>query len=269
MSRQDYEAIDALNWSTLRLVATSPLLARYRADNPRPDSPSLALGRAIHCAVLEPERWQRDYCAQPHFGDGRTKAAKAAKAAFLADLRPGVEVLSAGDFELAERVRDSVREHRVAATFLERGRAEVTATWSVDGVAAKGRLDWVTPSCVVDLKSTRRETLREFCSDAARMLYHGQIAWYHDGAVASGLVPDPAKAPIIIAAQTVEPFDVAVMQVGSIELEAGRRIYRRLLETHKRAAAADFWPGMAPDLVSLSLPGWAPGMQDEIEDEEW
>lgn len=44
---------------------------------------ALRLGRALHCAVLEPERVRLDYVAQPGCGDGRTSAAKAAKADWL------------------------------------------------------------------------------------------------------------------------------------------------------------------------------------------
>ena len=44
-------------------------------------------------------------------------------------------------------------------------------------------LDAVAPDRVVDLKTTR--DMSKFPRDAANLLYHGQMAWYLDGAIAA------------------------------------------------------------------------------------
>jgi len=265
MSYAAYAAFPGLNWSTLKLLATSPLLVEYRAEHPEPDKAAWIIGRAVHCAVLEPERWPGAYTVSPVFSG---KGMRAAKAGWLESLPPGTETLDAGQHALCETIRDAVRGHRAAAKLLAVGRAEVTAAWEVGGVAAKGRLDWLMPTGIVDLKTTRKQSLREFAADASRLLYHGQVAWYHDGAVAAGMLPKDADPPIIIAAQTVEPYDVAALRVSGVELEAGRRVYRKLLEKYTQCQAAKYWPGVAPDVTELVLPGWAPGMGFE-EEEEW
>ena len=262
-----YEQIDALNWSTLKLLATSPLLLQHRTSHggERPDTYELRLGRWIHCALLEPERWAANHVAKPDFGDGRTKAAKEAKAAWLETMRPDVEVLDASDYTLVERCAAAVLAHPVAARLLYAGRREEIVTWTDEetGVACKGRLDFIAPGYILDLKSTRQQTLRGITRDFAALLYHGQLAYYHDGAVAARLIPRDAEGPYAIAVQTVEPFDVVPGRLPLLDLERGRSLYRSLLRRYVECQAAGWWPGIAPDLIDFSLPAWAPAGEPE------
>lgn len=270
MQHEEYAAIDAVNWSTLVHLATSPMMLRWRADHPREDTRALRLGRAIHCAVLEPERWEREYVARPDFGDLRTKAAKQARAEWLVDLPAGVEVLEPEEYELAERCGRAVREHPVAASLLRGGRAEEVVTWTDEetGLACKARLDFITPAYVLDLKSTRQTTLRAIWRDFASRLYHGQVAFYQEGAIATQRIPHDAEPPRIIAVQTVEPFDVIAARMTREDLERGTGLFRSLLRQYADCQAVDLWPGLAPNLVEVDLPAWAPGGEMQPE-EEW
>lgn len=267
----DYDATPGLNWSTLKHLAVSPLMLRWRVDHPRPDTPALARGTAIHCAVLEPERWERDYVAQPDFGDCRFKKAKAAKAAWLADADPGVEALSATEHELAERCAAVVRAHPKAAELLRGGRVEEPVTWDdpETGIKCKGRLDYIRPDGLLDLKSTRHESIRMIVQDCARYLTHGQLAWYHDGARAARLIPDDAAPPHVIFVQTTEPYDVVPAQLSPDDLVRGRGLYRGLLDRYVECQAAQWFPGLAPDVIDLQLPPWAAAGTEDLEGDEW
>lgn len=264
-----YEQIDAVNWSSLKYMATSARLLQWRTTHPRPDSPALRLGRAIHCALLEPERWPSAYVVAPDV-DRRTKIGKADWAAFQEALDPAAELLSADEHALAERCADAIREHPRAVELLTGVRTEETLTWTDDatGLPCKARLDTITPRYVLDLKSTRRESIAQIKRDFASFLYHGQLAWYHDGAIASRLIPPDARTPYVIVVQTVEPYDVVPGRIMAEDLERGRALYRSLLDRYAQCKAADWWPGLAPDLVDLDLPAWAPA-GDENKEESW
>lgn len=259
-----YSAVDGLNWSTLRHLATSAKLLRWRVDHPREDTDALELGRAIHCATLEPDRWPRAYVARPSFGDGRTKDAKAAKAAWMATIPAGCEVLDAETHELAERCAFAINAHPAASRLLRAGRAEEIVQWTDHelGVKCKARLDYITPAHMLDLKSTRRTTIRDMTRDVATLLYHGQLAWYFDGAVAARVLPPDAEV-YAVAAQTVEPFDVVVFRVGVEALGVGRRLCRSLLEMYVACESSGWWPGLAPEVIPLQLPTWAAGGNGE------
>lgn len=266
-----YADIDALNWSTLKLIATSPRLLKWRADHPRKDTPALARGRAIHCAILEHDRFASEYVAQPDLGDGRTRAGKAAKAEWLETVPDGAEVLSAAEYELVTRCAAAVADHPRAAELLQHGRPEEQITWTDEGsgIRCKARLDYIRPTGLLDLKSTRRETLREIVADLARYLVHGQLAWYHGGAKTAGVIPDDADLPYVIAVQTCEPYDVVPFQMSPLDLDAGIRLVRSLLRRYQDCQAAGWWPGMAPEVIELGLPQWAAGDVEEAQEEDW
>lgn len=307
-----YEEIDALNWSTLKHLHVSPRMLRWRADHPRPDTAALLRGRAIHCALFEPDRWPLAYIAQPAFGDMRRNSTKAERARWLASLAndetvvaqpyfdsrkkgskaekavwvgsqppgttilvgdedaarllpAGVTVLPADEHALVVRCVEAIRAHPVAARMIRGGRVEEVVTWTdpTTGIACKARMDWISPRGVLDVKSTRHGTLRQIAADFAQFLYHGQLAWYHDGAIRAGVIPRDAELPQTIIVQTTEPFDVVPAHLGALDLDRGRQLYRSLLRRYVECQAAELWPGIAPDLIRLDLPSWAPSGDEE------
>jgi hypothetical protein len=265
-----YEEIDAVNWSTLVHMATSAKLLAWRKDHPREETPALRRGTAIHRALLEPERFVREYVAEPDFGDGRTKAAKEAKAVWSATVAPGAVILDADEHELVVRCAEAARAHPAVRDLLRGGHAEEVLTWHDEmGIACKGRVDYLTPAYLLDLKSTRAETLPQLAREIAGRLYHGQIAFYLDGAIAAKRVDALASAVYVVAVQTVEPYDVIPARIMPEDIERGRSLYRSLLRRYAECQAAGYWPGLAPQIVDLSLPEWAPGGELEPEQEAW
>jgi exodeoxyribonuclease VIII len=269
MTPAEYEQHPGLNWSTLKLLHTSPLLYRWRLDHPEPDKDAYRVGRAFHCAVLEPDRWRAQYRLQPNFGDLRTTAAKCAKADWLETLPADAIVLPASEYRDVEMAAAAVREHRVARQLLTGGQAEVCVTWSdpETGLACKGRLDLLKPDGVVDLKSAREIGPRRFSRAVGEYLYAAQLVYYWDGCVAAGLLPAESQRPVIVAAEVTEPYDVGVYRLHETAVEAGRRLYRRLLTLWQTCTEANLWPGACPDMLDLVLPPWSPGMQDAEESE--
>ncbi len=267
----NYESTPGLNWSSLKHLAVSAKLLIWRAAHPRPDTPAFARGRAIHCAILEPERFGRVYVAKPDLGDGRTRAGKAAKAEWLETVPDGAEVLSASEYDLVERCAAAVAAHPRAAELLAHGRAEETITWTDEGtgIRCKGRVDYIRPNAILDVKTSRQETLRQMRADFARYLYHGQMAYYHLGAKTAGVIPDDADRPYVVVVQTCEPYDVIPMQMNPLDLDAGIRLVRSLLRRYQDCQAAGWWPGIAPEVVEMELPGWAESGDDDDEREDW
>lgn len=274
-----YDALPGLNWSTLKLVHASPMLCKLRTTEPREDSEALELGRAIHCALFEPDRWRSDYTREPDFGPRLTKDGKPTKnpkatseyksafAAWRAGLPASCQVISDDVFFTAERCAAAVLKHRIAGPLLRGGQREKVIEW-VDagtGTVCKGRLDLLTPRYVADLKSTRHQSVRAFLRDAEQLLYHGQKAWYHDGAIAAGALPADADRPYVVSVQTGGAFDVACYQLDPFTLDAGRRLYRGLLARYRECQAADMWPGIAPDLIQWRVSGFAAGTESELE----
>lgn len=282
-----------LNWSTLRHIAVSPKLLAYRVEHPQADTPALRLGRAIHCAILEPEKYAKTWlvpnvCNVPlKSAGGRCKnpgtklhqgywycgthIKQYAEPGHEDDIPEGVEPMTPDDAEIVRVCVESVRAHKVAMQTLSGGAAEQEIEWTdgETGIECRGRLDYLTPNVVVDLKTTRLETVREFVRDVAVKLYHGQVAWYTDGAIRAGRIPQDSPPPFVVSVSTSEPYDVAVYQLSRASFEAGRILYRDLLTKYDRCVKAGLWPGIAPDLVTMEVPDWSPGMMGSEERSDW
>lgn len=271
-----YAAINAVNFSTLKHMATSALLCRFRADNPETDKEAFRVGRMLHACTLEPERWASEFVIEPDFGphftkDGKpaknpksTDSYKAALEAWKRGLPPGAQQLDQEEHTLIERAAAAIKAHRVAGPLVRGGRREHVIRWTdpVTGVACKGRLDLID-NRVLDIKGTRQQSVWAFLRDAARLLYYGQCAWYHDGGIIAGALPANAPLPVVIGAQTCEPFDVIPVRMLPETYEAGQRLYRELLDRYVACQRAGWWPGLAEDFVDWTLPRYAPGVEDE------
>jgi hypothetical protein len=255
----NYDAIEALNWSSLREMDSSPLHYRWRQDHPREDTPSMLLGRAIHCAILEPESFESRYLVRPEGLDGRTKEGKA----WIADAAAsGREVLTTDQGETVARCAASVLGHPECARLLSGTRREEVVTWTdpETGVACKGRLDAIAPDRLIDLKTCR--DLGRLERDAYEYRYHGQLAWYLHGAETVGLLHDDAEV-YLLAAETSEPYDCGALRVLPCVLDSGDRLWRRLLGLWLACRETGLWPGRYPALGALDLPRWARDGEEE------
>jgi hypothetical protein len=202
-------------------------------------------------AILEPEKFHDRYLLRPADIDLRTKAGKA----WAADAREnGYEILNAAQSETLEQVCLSVERHEGIQELLIEATRETVVEWSIDGIACKARLDILGPDMMGELKTCR--DLARFERDAARLLYHGQCAWYSDGAVKADLLSATAKVYMVVV-ETSEPYDCGIYRVTPGILEDGRDLYTGLLGYWRECQAADLWPGLCPGIQNLSLPSWA------------
>jgi hypothetical protein len=264
-----YAAIDAVNWSTLVHMATSPRMLEWRVTHPRRETKALRLGSAIHCATLEPDAWDSRYVVAPNI-KRNTKLGKLAYAEWRKSIAPDAIILSPAEYETLRSCVRAVTEHAAARDLLSHGRAEEVLTWTDrdTGLACKGRVDYITPTYVVDVKSTRADSLRMLARELADRLYHGQVAFYLDGARAMRLLPEPADV-YVVAVQTAEPYDVIPARLSYEDIERGRQLYRSLLRRYAECRAANWWPGLAPGVIDLSLPAWASAGDTAEQGDEW
>jgi hypothetical protein len=127
----DYNAIPAVNWSTLKELRKSPLHYKYALDFSQKETPSLLLGRAVHAAILEPENWLGAFAVRPEGIDRRTKIGKEDFAKFEAE-NQGKTVLTAEANKTAWTIGTCVREHPLSAHFFTRSDSfrESTILWT-------------------------------------------------------------------------------------------------------------------------------------------
>lgn len=251
MTNEEYHAHPALSKSGLDRLAISP--AHYQAwlSEPRIETPAMKLGSAVHCGILEPDRFLKDYAPLPEGLDRRTKAGKEMYAELESS---GKILLSADDLETVNRMRDSVLAHPAARELLAEGIAETSHFAELGGVAVKCRPDWLSGGIVVDLKTTQDASLSGFSKSIANYRYAVQAPFYSD--ILASLGHD-VVAFLFIAVEKTAPYAVGVYELDDMSIEIGREQYQHDLDTYRRCVESGEWPAYSNGIEKISLPKWA------------
>jgi len=266
LSRDGYEQIDAPNISRLKHLRRSPAHARHALLHPEPPTQAQELGQAVHLAVLERDRWEREYIAAPPC-DRRTKEGKAIWAEAM-NRAEGRTILRGEEYELCADLAAAVWSHPVAAEILRgKGVNEASLIWREGDGMAKCRLDALRMisgrGCAIDLKTTVDASPKGFAREIARMDYHAQAGWYTLG------LERVFGAPhrwLWIAVEKEPPYAVAVYELAHDDLMLGRETALRWLEQWRACERSGIWPGYSDAIQSIQLPAWARASEPYTED---
>lgn len=260
---EDYLALPGVSITRLKELRRSPLHYRHRLLHPK-ESPALTLGRAAHCAVLEPERYDSDHAVWTRRTESGNLAPRNGKwwEAFKASA--GDKVILTEDEHLdALMIQRAVRSNPDAMPFLESGDPEVTLQWLIDGVPCKGRVDWLTRyesvPTLVGLKTARDCRPFQFGRQAANLGYHFQWAFYLDGYKA---VTGEAARVFEIVVEPEAPHASVVYEIPGDVLLQGAEEYAALLEQLAECERNNAWHGPAPGIQTLALPQWVYGEEE-------
>lgn len=259
LSHLDYLKLNVASCSRLKAMRRSLAFCRHEIDNFDDDTTndSLALGRMIHTAILEPEFFQSRFyrlCGD----DRRTVAVKAdlerAVAAGKLAARPK-------DWDGAMAAREAVWKNRAARVLLEQAdMIEQSAIGSLElpsGGAGlfKIRADFVVKGlrAVVDIKSAAEPDPSNFARSAANFGYEIQAGMYP--AVLRALGLDVVNFVNLVVAST-PPYEVYLYEIHADAQAWGHEEGLRLLEQYTEAERTGNWPGGAETVVNLDFPGW-------------
>jgi hypothetical protein len=246
MTDAEYFADPALNHSSLRwLVESTPAHFRYRVDNPHHEPTSdMEFGSAVHSLVLggpEVVRVDADSWRSNAAKERRDEVRTAGGFALLAD-----------DYRRAEACRDAVHAHPLAAKLLATTQhREVVIKWDDDGITLKAKVDGISGRVVWDLKTTYNADTGSFGRSAAKFGYATQQAWYEDAARSIGIT-EPKFLFVVVEKEP--PHLVNVIALDQYDVELGRQMNRRALDTYRRCVEADDWPGYPDGINTAQLP---------------
>lgn len=224
----------------------------------RKETAAQLTGNLCHCAILEPDQFNKRYRVGPSVANKNLKVWQDFKKECEA---AGETAIDSEQYDMAMQMRHQALTLPDAAQALASGRPEVSAYWRdpETGVLCRCRPDWTHDAnaesdILLDVKSYDDASEAEFARQVARMNYFGQDAYYRDGyALASGR---RVAAFLFVAVETKWPHVANLMMLDDDGVAAGRRWYRRALNTYAECLKADTWPGYAPGVKLISLPQW-------------
>jgi hypothetical protein len=251
VSNAEYHADPAISASHLHAISRSPQTYYKRFIDPnRPASkstPALILGSFVHTAVLEPDTVAERYAIR---FDG---AGSTARNNELID--KGIEPVTQAQWDQAHAMCDAVRNHPEAAWLLSDGKAEQSVWWHDEqfDLRCKCRPDWWNGDIVIDLKTTKDASQREFAKSVANFRYHVQQMHYLRGTNAARF--------IFIAVEKEYPFAVGVYELDNDACGVGEELRQRDMQRIKTCKKRDEWPGYSNDISTLSLPRYATNVE--------
>lgn len=269
LPNEDYHADFAIGSSGLKRLAVSPLhyWAEYLDPNRvRKDTAAFAFGRAWHCAVFEPERFETDYVVMP---DGLDRRTKEGKALYQELMESGREVLSAADAVTITLMSELAREHPISNVVFnanaEHGQAEVSlfAVDPASGVRVKIRPDWMLVPCaafpnglIIDGKTTTDASEAGFARAVWNLEYGLQAAFY-TRVFCQVFGTSKRPAFLWLAQEKEAPHAAAYYAAGEDLIAYWDAKIDPLLELYAKCKATDTWPGYSEKVSTLTLPVWA------------
>lgn len=255
-----YSDIDAVNFSSLKHMAKSPLHYDWARRNPAPDTAGRLKGRGTHTAVLEMDRFLVDYALF------KGKVRRGAKWEEFKAVHPEENILKLDEYNHCLAVAKAVRKNPEAAALLNGAETEKTIEWvdKATGLCCKARLDIWNDGWVADLKGVPSVDGRKLASEIAKMMHFAQLAFYLNGAEAALGARDVRGA--LICVEHNAPHDVCVVDPEESSLDMGRELVMRLLEKVAECRASGKWPGRYETRQLIALPAWA--FDDDADFEE-
>lgn len=298
ISFEEYENIPAINKSGLDEFKKSPLhyWARYLdpAREPRPSTPALSLGKAIHHAILEPEIFESQYRLKPEPEDfpeylaslddykkvcaslgikvSGTKPELKARIQEVSELSLSsaprffddlfaryatYTLLTKKEMKTCQAIAARVRGSAACQELFDGGKAEQVLVWQdpATGVYCKARLDYLSnANYILDPKSTEDAGFNAFQRSIETYGYYRQAAWYLTGLLA---ITGKPGLFVFVAFEKTAPYAVGFYFAGSEMLRSGEEENRELLNRWAKCFAADKWPGYPEELVAINRPAWA------------
>ena len=249
LSNEDYHAADGISKSGLDLILRSP--AHYRFSEKREATRAMEIGTALHCAILEPDRFTADYMLLREVTDRRASAYKECCKVWSVE-----RVLTGTEADRVAGMQESARSNPHMAGYLSApGRYELSvfATDPETGVLVKCRFDKLLDDGVgFDLKKT--QDIREFAKSVANYGYHMQAAFYMD--VYQWATGQTLQSFVFAAVEEMLPHASAPFVLDEEALDIGRMLYRKALNEYADCLHKDEWPGIACEQQTIQLPSW-------------
>lgn len=265
MSEVAYNAAPGIRRSTLFQMSKSPAHYKWALENPSKDTPALQFGRALHCAVLEPEKFDSAFAVGPTISRS-TKAGREAWERFEADAA-GREIISQADYDKITGMRDSIMLHPMARALLD-GPHEKSFFWKdeLTGLDCKVRADALCELggriVIVDVKTCADASTEAFMREAIKYGYDFQSGMYTEGVSACECMETEF---VFIAVEKTPPYSVNVLAADEYFILRGKDLFREYLGKVAECESTGNWyqyNGADGDMNDLKLPGY---LQKEYE----
>ena len=233
LTNDEYRSTPHWSNSDISMVRDSPSLLEWKRNAPSDGSDSVDLGTHVHCAVLEPDEFIRNYVTMPDYG---TSASGKRSAELFTNNMKGKIILDAKTYETVMNMRDSILAHPSARQLLTSpGQSEVSIFGELQGLKVKCRPDRIVDPLsfggqhiLVDAKKTA--DISKFIYSVRDFGYHRQAAFYSD--IYYQLTGHRPRFVFVVVGEkrSIGRYPVRVWELPQEVVEKGRTEYLEGLE---------------------------------------
>jgi hypothetical protein len=253
LSNHAYHSSEGVSNSGLRLINEKTPYHFWSAyidrNRPRIATRPQMLGTALHAATLEPSEFARQYIAAPY----PARNAAGYKAWAKEQLK---HILMPGEVEAVQGMHASIHKHPISARLIAAPGGYESSLYEHDpetGLLCKVRYDHLLSSgWIIDLKKTTDASAWHAAQTMANYGYHQQAAFYSD--VYQWSTGEAPQGFAFIFVEETAPYAVAIYLLGPDDIERGRFLYRKALNTYANCLARDEWPSYPEQPVEIALP---------------
>jgi len=250
-TRADYDAIDALNQTSAKLLLKAPAKYAHDKANPRKDSKALREGIMTHAAVLDPETFAK-FKPEPE-ADKRTKEGKEVHAYWASTLQPDDIRCKADEYDNALSYSDALRiamgRYNIVPIATE---VMLTADYMVP---IKGSLDLIAADgYVYDIKTTMEEATPKgfgrqlIWSDDFKL----QAAWYLLLCKLNfGVRP---KGFRLLVVEKEAPNLTAVFELHQDLIAEGEALMLSAITAYEVCKSFNEWPASPSEVIVIARP---------------
>lgn len=250
-TRQEYEAIDALNQTSAKLLLKAPAKYAHDKANPRKDSKALREGIMTHAAVLDPEAFAK-FKPEPEV-DKRTKEGKEVHAYWASTLQPDDIRCKADEYDnalsYADAVKAAMARYNIVPVATE---VMLKADYMVP---IKGSLDLIAEDgYIYDIKTTAEEATPKgfgrqlIWSDDFKL----QAAWYLLLCKLNfGVRP---KGFRFLVVEKEAPFLTAVFELHPDLIAEGETLMMSAIKAYEVCKSFNEWPAYPTEVITIARP---------------
>ena len=245
---QVYREAPGVNISSLKEMRKSPAHYLAALTEPKFETAALQFGTLTHSLLLLDER---NYIVKPQDIDLRTKAGKEWKESCGAKI-----VIDEAQAAALDAMNDNFRSHPQYEIVFAAADKELSAFKKCPhtGILCKGRMDIVAQgsdnlTLIADIKTTDDASPGAFAKTIASFAYHQQAAFYLDLLGATSFW--------FIAIEKKPPFAVAIYELDSKAIQAGRQTNIQSLECLADVNKSGKFNAYPTDILSIDLPKYA------------